>query len=232
MGSQAAGHAELGTRHGARLRTVLHDQITILYRSCLDRGLCSNALELSELAYQGDLDEGKRSLRVWMPKIVAKDIKVEEKESVPVGLATAGAAVPQTGAATGDGGNSSKAEPSDERPDAAMESQLKAEPPPPPPLFWRAVVSDLIKLEWKRANPDKNPMRPSKGELLRQRADLHWQPMDVPSSADPDEVRCEFRADVSWDAIIPLPDVTMLTDQMLAFCQNERGEPVPCAINQ
>ena len=127
------------------------DQITIFYKACLDRGLCINALQLSEPAYQGDLVETKRSLRVWMLKTVAKDVKVEESASVPAGAAPADAAVPQTGAAAGGGGSPPKAEPSAAgQPATAKESEPKIEMPKPPPLLWRAMPADLQKLEWQK----------------------------------------------------------------------------------
>ena len=55
--------------------------------------------------------------------------------------------------------------------------------------------------------------------------------MDVQSSADPDEVRCEVRADVSWDVVLSLPDVEKLVKEMLTLCRNVLGEPFPCAMD-
>ena len=56
--------------------------------------------------------------------------------------------------------------------------------------------------------------------------------MDVPSSSDPDSVSCEYRADVSWDKIIPKENVDALAPQMLTDCRNENEVPFPCAIDK
>ena len=86
------------------------DQVTILFKVCLDKGLCCNALELSQLVYQGHLEYDKRSVRFWMPFDAAKGVKVEQKEPAPGTSASAITATPNTGVATGGGSGNSKTE--------------------------------------------------------------------------------------------------------------------------
>ena len=142
LGLESGMECELGPYY-------LSDQITMFYKACLDRGLCSNALELSDLAYRGDRDDAKRSLRVWMPMSAAEYVKAEEKETVSEGAVTADAAVPSNGAAAGGGEGSPKAEPiGSGRPAAAKDPEVKKEPPGAPyATIQRGVASESLETE-------------------------------------------------------------------------------------
>ena len=134
------------------------EQITMIYKVCLKRGLGTNAKELHELSYRGDRDvAARRTLRVWMPVTAAKDIKFET-ESMDSDGVTAQASAPVTGAVANDSEKSCEADSSTAgRPAAAKDEVVKKETPSPPPLIWSVQPVDQDVLIYRKIMQRKIP---------------------------------------------------------------------------
>ena len=112
----------------------------MLFGACLERGICCNALELCQRAYESNVDSGERVLRIWVPHTVAKDVKAEPAGPAPKVSASATAAAPATGAAAGGGPSDDRSTAGSDQPEVKEDPLPATQQPAATPVWWRTMV--------------------------------------------------------------------------------------------
>ena len=118
------------------------EQLIMMYKVCLERGIFTNAKQLVERAYRGEgLRNASHSLRVWMHVFAAKEVKPERQESASSDGVTARVSAPLGGADAKGGETSPKTEDDTASGPAAAKYPVKEELQKPPPMHGRAARS-------------------------------------------------------------------------------------------
>ena len=201
----------------------------MLFRVCLERGICCNALELCQLAYGGDVDSGERMLRVWVGHTMAKDVKAEPAEPAPQVSASATTATPATAAAVGGGPTEEGAVAGSDRPEVKEDPLPATQQLAETSVWWPAVVEYPERATRKRENANRNRWRPTPKQALDPSRRM-WQPIRLPSSDNPEQMVKQFRVDVSWGALLPEAEAQRCVQEMVNFCRDRRGEVLPSTI--